>query len=102
MAWPATRPLNECVNGTRLGAAIVPGQRPHESAAHEDYEENGGHSVHALRGRRPDRRKGGLTTLLNKIQPRYVGPFYVEVGFVCLDALAGRITHSSKLERLIR
>ena len=33
---------------------------------------------------------------------RYVGPFYVEVGFVCLDALAGRITHSSKLERLIR
>ena len=30
---------------------------------------------------------------------RYVGPFYVEVGFVCLDALAGRITHSSKLER---
>ena len=23
-------------------------------------------------------------------------------GFVCLDALAGRITHSSKLERLIR
>ena len=53
MAWPATRPLNECVNGTRLGAAIVPGQRPHESAAHEDYEENGGHSVHALRGRRP-------------------------------------------------
>ena len=53
MAWPATRPLNECVNGTRLGAAIVPGQRPHESAAHEDHEENGGHSVHALRGRRP-------------------------------------------------
>ena len=53
MAWPATRPLNECVNGTRLGAAIVLGQRPHESAAHEDYEENGGHSVHALRGRRP-------------------------------------------------
>ena len=53
MAWPATRPLNECVNGTRLGAAIVPGQRPHESAANEDYEENGGHSVHALRGRRP-------------------------------------------------
>ena len=53
MVWPATRPLNECVNGTRLGAAIVPGQRPHESAAHEDYEENGGHSVHALRGRRP-------------------------------------------------
>ena len=47
MAWPATRPLNECVNGTRLGAAIVPGQRPHESAAHEDHEENGGHSVHA-------------------------------------------------------
>ncbi len=33
---------------------------------------------------------------------RYVRPFYVEVGFVCLDALAGRITHSSKLERLIR
>ena len=32
---------------------------------------------------------------------RYVRPFYVEVGFVCLDALAGRITHSSKLERLI-
>ena len=51
MAWPATRPLNECVNGTGLGAAIVPGQRPHESAAHEDYDENGGHSVHALLGR---------------------------------------------------
>ena len=24
---------------------------------------------------------------------RYVGPFYVEVGFVCLDALAGRTHH---------
>ena len=32
---------------------------------------------------------------------RYVRPFYVEMGFVRLDALAGRITHSSKLERLL-
>ena len=28
--------------------------------------------------------------------------FKSDISFVCIDALAGRITHSSKLERLIR